>query len=204
MSFLPSCHSPKESSRYPQKTAKILHKLPPGSLPVMSDLTNQLTATIVFSYAWSICEGTKQTLNYTKTYTNTPGLHSLNHVVANTALPSPAQFETVGFSFLLKSPGGQVTQSALATIATFRPSHVRATATATALTLSTAANMSHFAEAQTQDVATNSLPLPPWRPCDPSYFIMTSIVLLIVLKTLRFARLWGARIKSSHSDQSKC
>jgi hypothetical protein len=78
-----------------------------------------LTATVVFGYAWSIDEGTKQTLNYTKTYTNYPGPHSLYDFVRNTALPSASQFETVGIDFNMTAPGGQFTHPALATVATF-------------------------------------------------------------------------------------
>jgi hypothetical protein len=55
---------------------------------VMADSPAHLTATVIFGYAWSIDEGTKQTLSYTKTYTNYPGSYSLYDVVRNAALPS--------------------------------------------------------------------------------------------------------------------
>lgn len=87
----------------------------------MATSSPPLTATIVYGYAWDVNMVSKQTLSYTRTYTNTPGVHNVYDVVANPALQSPSRFETVGIHFTMTPPGGVVTHPHLATVATSRP-----------------------------------------------------------------------------------
>lgn len=87
----------------------------------MATSEQPLTATIIYGYAWDVDMVSKETLSYTKTYTNTPGTHNVYDVVVNSALPSPSRFETVGIHFTMAPPGGVVTHPHLATVATSRP-----------------------------------------------------------------------------------
>lgn len=92
----------------------------------MKEPQDQVTATVIFGYAWDVDLTSKQTLSYTKTYTDTAGPHTIYDVVVNTALPSPSQIETVRIHLTMVANGGLTTHSRLATVATHRPtlSHV--------------------------------------------------------------------------------
>jgi hypothetical protein len=171
----------------------------------MADSPAHLTATVIFGYAWSIDEGTKQTLSYTKTYTNYPGSYSLYDVVRNAALPSASQFETVGIDFIMTAPGGHFTHPALATIATFRPtrpasqhglgSHATATATAAKIRL---------AEAQAPSRATNIIPSLVCRSGGVSGMVMPMVVFLVLLMIVGLVRSRNARQRSVQTEQPKC
>jgi hypothetical protein len=179
----------------------------------MADSPAHLTATVVFGYAWSIDEGPKQTLSYTKTYTSYPGSYSLYDVVRNAALPSASQFETVGIDFIMTAPGGQITHPALATIATFRPtrpasqhstgSHATATAAASNNAVPGSAEI-RLAEAQVPKRATNIISSLVYQPGGVSDIAMPMAVLLILLMVVGLVRSWTARKRSVQTKQPKC
>jgi hypothetical protein len=171
-----------------------------------------LTATVVFGYAWSIDEGTKQTLSYTKTYTNYPGPHSLYDVVRNTALPSASQFETVGIDFNMTAPGGQFTHPALATVATFRPTrqishhsgaHATDLAAASEITAPEKAEI-RLAEAQSPRRAKNIVASLVCQSGGVSDIAMPMAVLLALLMIVGLVRSWTARKRSVQPRQPKC
>jgi hypothetical protein len=181
----------------------------------MADSPAHLTATVIFGYAWSIDEGTKQTLSYTKTYTNYPGSYSLYDVVRNAALPSASQFETVGIDFIMTAPGGHFTHPALATIATFRPTRPasqhglgsHATATATAAASNTAVPEKakiRLAEAQAPSRATNIIPSLVCRSGGVSGMVMPMVVFLVLLMIVGLVRSRNARQRSVQTEQPKC
>jgi hypothetical protein len=178
----------------------------------MADSPAHITATVVFGYAWSIDEGSKQTLSYTKTYTNPPGSYSLYDVVRNAALPSASQFETVGIDFIMTTPGGQFTHPALATIATFRPtrpgshasgSHATAIAAASNTAASEKAEMP-LAEAQAPSRATNIISSLLNQPGGVSDIAMPMAVFLVLLMIVGLVRSRTARQRSVQTEQPKC
>lgn len=174
----------------------------------MATSPEQFTATVIFGYAWSIGEGTKQTLSYTKTYTNSAGSYRLNNLVVNTALPSPCQLETVGINFVMTSPGGRFTHPALATIATFRPTlpaphgpNPQATATGTS---SSAVNETNSAEAQETSRAAGIISSFVWRPITLSNATISIIVLMVLFMIGSLVRSQRTRQRSSQPSQPKC
>ncbi|KEQ85632.1 hypothetical protein M438DRAFT_344920 [Aureobasidium pullulans EXF-150] len=78
------------------------------------------TATVVYEHVWRIYETPKETSTYTTHYVNSPGSHTGYAIIANTALPSSAQLETIGITYSI-SAGELSTQHVLATVATSMP-----------------------------------------------------------------------------------
>jgi hypothetical protein len=74
-------------------------------------------APMVYEYVWSVDDTSKQTSTYTTTFFTWPGTHTAYALVANTALPSPRDIETIGIPYTIV-PGETSTQHALATVAT--------------------------------------------------------------------------------------
>jgi hypothetical protein len=74
-------------------------------------------APVVYEYVWSVDDTSKQTSTYTTTFSAWPGTHTAYALIANTALPSPRDIETIGIPYTIV-PGETSTQHALATVAT--------------------------------------------------------------------------------------
>jgi hypothetical protein len=175
---------------------------------IMADIPEKFTATVVFGYAWSINEATKQILSYTKTYTNSPGTYKLYDVVVNTALPSPLRFETVGIDFTMMAPGGRIAHPTLATVATSRPflrnlhdSTAQVTPVATAS--STVVRETSSTEVQLPSQATVALSSFVWRPNELSNVAMY-IICLVVLMIMGLVRLRKRRKMAMQHGLPKC
>jgi hypothetical protein len=178
----------------------------------MADSPAHFTATVVFGYAWNIGEGTKQTLSYTKTYTNYPGSYSLYDVVRNAALPSASQFETVGIDLVMTAPGGHFTHPAMATIATSRPTrpvphgsrpHATDVAAASNTGAPERAEM-RLADAQAPSRATNIISSLVCQSGGVPDIGMPMAVFLVLLMVVGLSRSRTARKRYVQPRQPKC
>jgi hypothetical protein len=113
-------------------------------------------APVVYEYVWSVDDTSKQTSTYTTTFSAWPGTHTAYALIANTALPSPRDIETIGIPYTIV-PGETSTQHALATVATHssmaprsKTNHALITSTADSSVRQTAGPRTPYPEADAE------------------------------------------------------